>query len=56
MQRRQHPQTGRSSYLVVELKQWSEAKRFEDSDVRVRIGGYGYHPLEQAPRLLPLPH
>ena len=47
----QHPRTGRPSYLVVELKQWSEAERFEDSDVLVRIDGYGQrpvlHPLEQ---------
>ena len=41
----QHPQTGRASYLVVELKQWSEAERFEDSDVLVRIDGYGNHPV-----------
>ena len=41
----QHPQTGRASYLAVELKQWSEAERFEDSDVLVRIDGYGNHPV-----------
>lgn len=41
----QHPQTGRASYLVVELKQWSEAERFEDSDVLVRIDSYGNHPV-----------
>lgn len=47
----QHPTTGRPSYLVVELKQWSEARRFEDSDVLVQIEGYGHrpvlHPVEQ---------
>ncbi|WP_238154447.1 DUF2075 domain-containing protein [Ornithinimicrobium sufpigmenti] len=42
----QHPETGRASYLVVELKQWSEAERFEDSDVLVRIDGYGNHPVQ----------
>lgn len=41
----QHPQTGRPSYLVVELKQWSEAERFEDSDVLVRVDSYGNHPV-----------
>ena len=40
-----HPSTGRASYLVVELKQWSEAERFEDSDVLVHIDGYGHHPV-----------
>jgi uncharacterized protein len=33
----QHPRTGGPSYLVVELKQWSHAERFEDSDTLVRI-------------------
>ena len=32
-----HPATGGPSYLVVELKQWSHAERFEDSDTLVRI-------------------
>lgn len=41
----QHPATGRPSYLVVELKQWSEAERFEDSDLLVRVEGYGHHPV-----------
>lgn len=46
-----HPQTGHPSYVVVELKQWGEAERFEDSDTLVRIAQYGSHavthPLEQ---------
>ena len=42
--------TGRSAYLVVELKQWTEATRFEESDVLVSVAAYGRpvsHPLEQ---------
>lgn len=46
-----HPQTGDPSYVVVELKQWSRAERFEDSDTLVRTEQYGdravTHPLEQ---------
>jgi uncharacterized protein len=41
----QHPKTGRPSYLVVELKQWSHAERFEDSDTLVRIDQYGQRPV-----------
>ena len=40
-----HPQTGGPSYLVVELKQWTEATRFEDSDTLVRIDAYGGRPV-----------
>ncbi|MDO5628235.1 MAG: DUF2075 domain-containing protein [Mobilicoccus sp.] len=36
-----HPATGAPSYVVLELKQWSEAERFEDSDTLVRIAAYG---------------
>lgn len=47
----QHPQTGLPSYVVVELKQWGAAERFEDSDTLVRVEQYGdravTHPLEQ---------
>ncbi len=42
--------TGSAAYLVVELKQWTEAERFEDSDVLVSVPGYGRpvtHPLDQ---------
>ena len=41
----QHPTTGGPSYLVVELKQWSHAERFEDSDTLVRIEQYGERPV-----------
>lgn len=40
-----HPTTGGPSYLVVELKQWSHAERFEDSDTLVRIEQYGQRPV-----------
>ncbi len=46
-----HPRTGNPSYVVVELKQWGSAERFEDSDNLVRVEQYGdravTHPLEQ---------
>ena len=41
----QHPVTGGPSYLVVELKQWSHAERFEDSESLVRIEQYGHRPV-----------
>ena len=40
-----HPKTGDPSYLVVELKQWSRAEQFEDSDTLVRIEQYGERPV-----------
>ena len=40
-----HPQTGRHSYLVVELKQWSHATRFEESDTLVTIEEYHGRPV-----------
>jgi hypothetical protein len=40
-----HPKTGGPSYLVVELKQWSNAERFEDSDTLVSIEQYGDRPV-----------
>jgi hypothetical protein len=47
----QHPRTGRHSYVVVELKQWSRAIRYEDGDALVRVDAYGHrpvlHPMEQ---------
>jgi hypothetical protein len=47
----QHPETGAASYVVVELKQWSEADLFEDNPGLVTINGYGrrprLHPVEQ---------
>lgn len=46
-----HPRTGAPSYVVLELKQWSEASSFEDSDTLVRIHQYGgrgvVHPSVQ---------
>lgn len=36
-----HPKTGHPSYVVVELKQWSSAGRFEDSDTLVSVEQYG---------------
>jgi uncharacterized protein len=46
-----HPVTGASSYVVVELKQWSGADLFEDDPTMVVIYGYGryprLHPVEQ---------
>lgn len=40
-----HPKTGGASYLVVELKQWSRAEQFEDSDSLVQIEHYGQRPV-----------
>ena len=39
-----HPVTGMASYVIVELKQWSEAELFEDDPGLVLIDGYGRHP------------
>jgi uncharacterized protein len=39
-----HPTTGAASYVIVELKQWSEADLFEDDPTLVTINGYGRHP------------
>lgn len=40
-----HPQTGVPSYVVLELKQWSDAEQFEDSDTLVHIAAYGHHAV-----------
>ncbi|WP_241236932.1 DUF2075 domain-containing protein [Georgenia faecalis] len=40
----QHPRTGRPSYVVVELKQWSSASRWEGSDTLVDVAGAPYRP------------
>ncbi len=48
-----HPRTGDPSYVVVELKQWSEARLLEDSrDLCVvpAYGGVHLHPGEQVRR------
>jgi hypothetical protein len=46
-----HPVSGGPSYVVVELKQWSDADLYEDDPALVTVGGYGHqprlHPLEQ---------
>jgi hypothetical protein len=46
-----HPVTGAPSYVVVELKQWSDADLYEDDPTLVTVGGYGaqpkLHPVEQ---------
>ena len=45
------PKTGRDSYVLVELKQWHNADRFENSDALVHLDAYGsrpvLHPIEQ---------
>ena len=46
-----HPRTGHPSYVVVELKQWSQAEAYEGSDTLVSIEQYGgravTHPAVQ---------
>lgn len=46
-----HPETGVSSYVVVELKQWSSAHRFEGNPDLVVVpgmpGGPKLHPVRQ---------
>jgi hypothetical protein len=46
-----HPQTGRPSYVVVELKQWSKAELIDEETWRVRVSGMRQeiqlHPSEQ---------
>lgn len=40
-----HPKTGRPSYVVIELKQWSEAQTYEGNPELVTINGYGGQPV-----------
>ncbi|MBI9115735.1 DUF2075 domain-containing protein [Sanguibacter suaedae] len=40
-----HPRTGAPSYVVVELKQWSAAHRWEGSDTLVDVDGAAYRPV-----------
>ncbi len=40
-----HPRTGRNSYVVVELKQWSRARRWQDSDTLLQVDGARYSPV-----------
>jgi uncharacterized protein len=44
-----HPETGEPSYVVVELKQWSHARRWKDDPTLLTVPGMG-----TAPRLHPL--
>ena len=39
-----HPKTGRASYLVVELKQWSHVQPWQDSTTLVDVDGARYRP------------
>lgn len=40
-----HPKTGRPSYVVVELKQWSDARLLDESNELVHVDAYGKHPV-----------
>jgi len=40
-----HPRTGSPSYVVVELKQWSTARRWQDSATLVDVDGARYSPV-----------
>ena len=40
-----HPQTGEPSYVVVELKQWSEAQTYPDNPELALIKAYGGRPV-----------
>lgn len=39
-----HPRTGAPSYVVVELKQWSRARRWEGNEALVDVDGARYRP------------
>lgn len=39
-----HPRTGAPSYVVVELKQWTSASRWEASETLVEVDGAPYRP------------
>ncbi|MEU8650735.1 DUF2075 domain-containing protein [Streptomyces sp. NPDC048737] len=48
-----HPATGEPSYLVVELKQWSQAESDEDDPALCRVDAYAHpvlNPIEQVRR------
>jgi hypothetical protein len=40
-----HPRTGQPSYVVVELKQWSDAHLFEGQPELVEVAAYGHRPV-----------
>lgn len=48
-----HPVSGEPSYVVVELKQWSQADPHDDDPVLCRVGSYAHpvlNPIEQVRR------
>ena len=40
-----HPKSGEPSYVLVELKQWSQAESHEDADDLCYVEAYGRHPV-----------
>ena len=40
-----HPRTGKPSYVLVELKQWSQAEAHEEADDLCYVEAYGRHPV-----------
>ena len=40
-----HPRTGRPSYVLVELKQWSQVEAHEDAEDLCYVEAYGRHPV-----------
>ena len=40
-----HPRTGDPSYVVIELKQWSRARRWEGNDALLDVDGARYRPV-----------
>ncbi len=40
-----HPRTGRPSYVLVELKQWSQAEPYDDAPDLCYVESYGHHPV-----------
>jgi hypothetical protein len=40
-----HPKTGTPSYVLVELKQWSQAEAHEEADDLCYVESYGRHPV-----------
>jgi hypothetical protein len=40
-----HPKTGRPSYVLIELKQWSQAEAHDDADDLCYVESYGRHPV-----------
>jgi hypothetical protein len=40
-----HPKTGAASYVLIELKQWSQAEAHEQADDLCYVESYGRHPV-----------